>query len=196
MWTPFRSKGIDRSSTVDATIGTERRDRTRELRGIRQSRAHGNGPWARLNLFLGHIKRLAVAEDLMIRVWISANLWTEASEAIKDWCRKHPQWQFRGWLNQSRVFGKTGGIPCIAKQMERGWGCCTTDFFFLSGSQSRISGNRWAADTGTSTSNTVCVGCRLILRHNPSIRPALGADDGFPRMCTIYKSRCTWFPPP
>lgn len=40
--------------------------------------------------------------------------------------------------------------------------------------------------------HTVCVGCRLILRHNPSIRPALGADDAFPRMCMLYKSRCTW----
>lgn len=40
--------------------------------------------------------------------------------------------------------------------------------------------------------HTVCVGCRLILRHNPSIRPALGADDAFPRMCMLYKSRCAW----
>lgn len=40
--------------------------------------------------------------------------------------------------------------------------------------------------------HTVCVGCRLILCHNPSITPALGADDAFPRMCMLHKSRCLW----
>lgn len=77
MWKPLQSEGIDRSSNVDATIGTERRrsfclSRMRELSGIRQSTGHETGPYARLNSFPGRestrrMKHLEVA-DLMMHV--------------------------------------------------------------------------------------------------------------------------------